>query len=129
MARNIAICCAFLWDYKFFCQPNVGPLACANLLLPASLGVLVVRGTYFQPEPISYIFSFGAMVCGWQILKRRSWWLYPVFGVLAGFSYLSKPSFEPFLVVFAASLGLRLILDRDSRRFLRRREAVWPLSC
>ena len=53
------------------------------------------------------------MVCGWQILQRRSWWWYPVFGVLAGFSYLSKPSFEPFLVVFAASLGLRLILDGD----------------
>ena len=112
---NTAICCAFLGGLGFFANRTIGPLPCANLLLLASLGVLVVRGTYFQPEPISYIFSFGAMVCGWQILKRRSWWWYPVFGVLAGFSYLSKPSFEPFLVVFAASLGLRLILDRRPR--------------
>jgi hypothetical protein len=110
---NTAICCAFLGGLGFFANRTIGPLACANLLLLASLGVLMVRGTYFQPEPTYYIFSFGAMVCAWQILQRRSWWWYPVFGVLAGFSYLSKPSFEPFLVVFAASLGLRLILDRD----------------
>ena len=98
---------------RIFCQPNDRT---TGLHQPASAGKpgrIVVRGTAFQPEPIYYIFSFGAMVCGWQILQRRSWWWYPVFGVQAGFSYLSKPSFEPFLVVFAASLGLRLILDRD----------------
>lgn len=110
---NTAICCAFLGGLGFFANRTIGPLASANLLLLASLGVLVVRGTYFQPEPISYIFSLGAMVCGWHILQKRGWWLYPVFGLLAGFSYLSKPSFEPFLVVFAASLGLRLLLGRD----------------
>ena len=50
---NTAICCAFLGGLGFFANRTIGPLACANLLLLASLGVLVVRGPHWEPEPVS----------------------------------------------------------------------------
>ncbi len=57
------------------------PLALANLLMLCSLGILLVRGTYFQPEPLYYITFFIAAVCSWRILRapKIPIWLYPVF--------------------------------------------------
>ena len=109
---NTAICCAFLGGLGFFANRTIGPLACANLLLLASLGVLVVRARISSPNqsPTFSPWSYGMRL---EHPAKPKLVVVSCLRVLAGFSYLAKPSFEPFLVVFAASLGLRLILDRD----------------
>jgi hypothetical protein len=98
---------------RIFCQPND---RATGLRQPASGGKLGrTRGAGHVFPARANLLHFLLWSYGMRLAnpETRSWWWYPVFGVLAGFSYLSKPSFEPFLVVFAASLGLRLILDRD----------------
>ena len=45
------------------------PLAIANLLLLISLGILLVRAAYFQPEPLYYILFFLAGLLAWKILR------------------------------------------------------------
>jgi hypothetical protein len=84
------------------------------LLLLSSLGVLLVRGTYFQPEPLYYILFFFAVVLAWQILQGGPLWLYTVFGVVCGLAFLSKPSLLPFLIVFCAAFCLRAFLTLRS---------------
>ncbi len=121
---NTWICVVFLVVFGLLITPQIGPLACANVLLLSSLGLLVVRGTYFQPEPLYFIFSFAAMACAWQILQRRGWFWFPLFGVAAGLAYLAKPSFEPFLAAFAGCLLLRVLLDWRAGL----RGAAWPLA-
>ena len=66
---NTLLCVAFLCGLGIAVARWLDPLATANLLLLSSLGILVVRGTYFQPEPLYYILFFLAVVLGWRILR------------------------------------------------------------
>jgi hypothetical protein len=107
---NTSLCVIFLAGLGLVVARWLDPLATANLLLLSSLGVLLVRGTYFQPEPVYYILFFFAVVLAWQILQGGPLWLYPVFGIVCGLAFLSKPSLLPFLIVFCAAFCLRAFL-------------------
>lgn len=117
---NTVLCLGFLTVLGVTVTRWADPLATANLLLLSSLGILVVRGTFFQPEPLYYILSFFAGVMVWRILRGTAVWTYFAFGVVAALAYLSKPSLLPFLLAFAAAFGVRLVLT------LVRREGNWP---
>ena len=107
---NTALCVAFLCALGLAVTRWLDPLATANLLLLCSLGILLVRGTYFQPEPLYYILSFLAGVLVWRVLRGATIWHYLSFGVVCGLAYLSKPSLLPFLLAFAAAYVLRIFL-------------------
>lgn len=107
---NTAVCVVFLGVLGLGVVRWLDPLALANVLLLASLGILLVRGTYFQPEPLYYLFSFLAAALGWRLLRGGGWRMWVVFGVVCGLAYLSKPSLAPFLIVFCAAFVLRTVL-------------------
>jgi hypothetical protein len=111
---NTAICVVFLAALGAAASRWLDPLALANLLLLSSLGILLVRGTYFQPEPLYYIFSFLAIVLGWRLLGGGALWHWAIFGVICGLAYLSKPSLAPLLIVFCAAFALRWVLALKS---------------
>jgi hypothetical protein len=107
---NTALCLLFLTVLGVAASRWLDPLALANLLLLSSLGILLVRGTYFQPEPLYYVWSFLAMVLAWRLLRGGALWLWAVFGVVCGLAYLSKPSLAPFLVICAGAFVFRALL-------------------
>lgn len=109
---NTLLCVAFLCGLGVAVARWLDPLATANLLLLCSLGILLVRGTYFQPEPLYYFLIFLAMILGWKLLRGAPIWLYGVFGIVCGLAYLSKPSLAPFLAVFCLVVFLRAVLTR-----------------
>jgi hypothetical protein len=119
---NTSICVIFLAGLGLVVTRWLDPLATANLLLLSSLGVLLVRGTYFQPEPLYYILFFFAVLLAWRILQGEPLWLYTVFGIVCGLAFLAKPSLLPFLIAFCLALCLRAILT------LRCRDTDWGLS-
>ncbi|HEY5813517.1 MAG TPA: hypothetical protein VIT23_12795, partial [Terrimicrobiaceae bacterium] len=102
---NTIICIAFLCGLGIAVAPWLDALAAANLLLLSSLGILLVRGTYFQPEPTYYILLFLAIILAWKILRGASFWIYMVFGITCGLAYLAKPSLAPFLIVFSGAIA------------------------
>jgi hypothetical protein len=107
---NTMICVLFLSALGAAVARWLDPLALANLLLLSSLGILLVRGTYFQPEPLYYVWSFLAMVLSWRLLRGGALWLWAVFGAVCGLAYLSKPSLAPFLIVFCGAFVIRGLL-------------------
>jgi hypothetical protein len=108
---NAALSIVFLSALGISVARWLDPLAIANLLLLISLGILLVRATYFQPEPLYYILFFLAGLLAWKILRGGApLWLHALFGLLCGLAYLSKPSLAPFLVVFGAAMILRTTL-------------------
>jgi hypothetical protein len=119
---NTLFCIAFLCGLGVVVTRWLEPLATANLLLLSSLGILLVRGTYFQPEPLYYILLFLAAVLAWRILRGAAQWLYAVFGIVCGLAYLSKPSLAPFLAVFCLATALRAVLT------LRSQNSDWSLG-
>jgi len=85
------------------------PLATTNLLLLCSLGILLVRGTYFQPEPLFYVLFFCCTIMAWEILAGATWKIYPLFGITCGFAFLAKPSLLPFLAAFVFAVGVKIL--------------------
>jgi hypothetical protein len=116
---NTFLCAIFLAGFGLVVARWLDPLATANLLLLSSLGVLLVRGTYFQPEPLYYVLFFLAIVLAWRILQGEPLWLYTVFGIVCGLAFLSKPSLLPFVMVFCLAFCLRAFLA------LRRGDTEW----
>lgn len=113
---NVAICAAFLCALGVVVARWLDPLATTNLLLLCGFGILLVRGTYFQPEPIYYVMSFLAAVVGWRLLRGAGFLWWPAFGAVCGIAYLAKPSLAPFLMVFAAAWGVGELLRMWQRR-------------
>lgn len=107
---NTAICLVFLAVLGVLTGRRLDPLAVATLLFLTSLSILMVRGAYFQPEPLYYIFSFAAALLAWHMLKGAGPWTYLGFGFVGGVAYLSKPSMLPFLLAFFAAFALRIVL-------------------
>ena len=119
---NTCLCVAFLWGLGIVSARWLDPLATLNLLLLCSLGILLVRGTYFQPEPLYYILSFLAALLAWRLLAGAGPGLYALFGVACGLAWLAKPSLTPLLLVFGAAFALRLALGFVSPR------AMWTAA-
>ena len=115
---NTAFCMVFLAALGAGVARWLDPLATANLLLLASLGILLVRGTYFQPEPFYYVFFFLAGLLAVRVLRQAKAWHFAALGVAGGLAFLAKPSFEPFLLAFGATFafraGLPLFCDRKN---------------
>jgi hypothetical protein len=110
---NTFVACGFLILLACVGARSLGGLATLNVLLLSSLGILLVRGVYFQPEPLYYFFSFAAALCAWNILRGGAFWWFPAFGLIAGFAMLAKPSFEPMLAAFVLAAGLHAALSRN----------------
>ncbi|MEX1119820.1 MAG: hypothetical protein WEB60_13620 [Terrimicrobiaceae bacterium] len=105
---NTILVVGFLCVFGLTVHRWLGPLATTNLLLLSSLGILLVRGTYFQPEPLFYLLFFACLVMAWEILAGATWKIYPLFGITCGLAYLAKPSLLPFLVAFAFAVGVKI---------------------
>jgi hypothetical protein len=115
---NTTFCMVFLAVLGVGVARWLDPLATANLLLLTSLGVLLVRGVYFQPEPLYYVFFLLASLLAVCVLRKAKAWHFAALGVACGLAFLAKPSFEPFLLAFGATFafraGLSLFCDRKN---------------
>jgi hypothetical protein len=128
---NTTLCIIFLAGLAVAVVRWLDPLATANLLLLSSLGILLVRGTYFQPEPLYYVLFFLATVLAWKILHGAPLRLYLVFGIVCGLAFLAKPSLLPFLLVFCLAFALRAALAlaaRDTEWSIRRNLAGMAIA-
>lgn len=96
---------------------RLDPLALANTLLLSSLGILLVRGTYFQPEPVFYLLFTVCCWLGWLVLGRPRAWLLVVLGAACAVAFLAKPSLTPFLGAFMVGGGVRGVLLAVQRKW------------
>lgn len=114
---NTALVCVFLCLAGAAAARWLDPLATLNFLLLCSLGIFVVRGTYFQPEPSYYLLLFLSGFLAWRILRGGGAAACLGFGAACGFAFLAKPSLVPFLLCFAAGFAVRvgLALRRGER--------------
>ncbi len=118
---NTAVACAVIVVVGAMAAGTMGGLVCATATALSSLGILLARGVFFQPEPLYYGFSFLAAYACWRILSGGGRWWYGMLGVAAGWAYLSKPSFEPLAAAFVLAWLVRAGLCGGWRL----REALW----
>lgn len=104
----------------FFAR-RLGPLAAFNATALAALAVLLPISTFFGAEAVFYVLFLFVCACAMRLLNENPVWLYALLGLLAGLSWLAKPSATPFLGLFAVFTLVRLVLTRFS-------SLPWPLA-
>jgi len=87
------------------------PVAAWNVAAVGGLGGLLPIAMFFGAEPLFYGLYFGVWVVGVRLLIRNPVWLYLLFAVLVGFTYLAKPSTTPFVLLLAGMSILRLLCN------------------
>lgn len=100
---------------------RMGPLAAFNTTALAGLAVLLPVSTFFGAEALFYVLFLFVCVCAMRLLNANPPWLFALLGLLAGLTWLAKPSATIFLGLFACFCGLRLLLTRWVR-------LPWPLA-
>ncbi len=87
-----------------------GVLPAASVLGLSAFGAFLPRAVYFQPETFFYLLFTGSCVSGFALLRNNPLWLYGVFGLLSGLTWLAKPSNAPLLLVWLCASTFRWIL-------------------
>jgi hypothetical protein len=97
---NLGLTCGFLLLAGLALARVFSLPATVNTVLLMSLGALLPRSVWFQPEPLYYVFFLLTWVACVFALLRNSLWIYALIGLLSGLAYLAKSSVHPLLIVF-----------------------------
>ncbi len=72
----------------------------AAIVLMGGFGVILERSAYFSPDAIYYLLVVLSWLCALSLIRKNVLWLYGVFGILVGLSYLTKPLIWPVVAGF-----------------------------
>src|SRR5690606_11700437 len=86
------------------------------------------RSAYFSPDAIYYLLIVLTWLCALSLIRQNVLWLYGVFGVLLGLSYLAKPLVWPLVVGFVTVSILRSLWVTFSSRKNRGSGGLWSPS-
>ncbi len=72
----------------------------AAIVLMGGFGVILERSAYFSPDALYYLLVVLTWLCALSLIRKNVLWLYGVFGILMGLSYLTKPLIWPIVAGF-----------------------------
>ena len=78
-----------------------------NQLLIVAFTVFIFKAGYFQVELLFYFLNFCLFLMMWRLLKRMSWKLAVLTGIVAGLAHLTKASILPGFVIFIGMAGVK----------------------
>ena len=100
----------------------------AAIILMGGFGIILERSTYFSPDAIYYLLVVLTWLCALSLIRQNALWLYGVFGVLLGLSYLAKPLIWPLVVGFIVVSVARSIWVVLSSRKDKGADGIWSPS-
>jgi len=106
---NVGLTAGFIVLVGIACARTFHLLAACNVVLLCSLGALLPRAVYYQPESLYFVFFFLTWVACLFALLNNSLWIYGLVGLFSGIAYLAKGSVHPLLLVFIGVSSLRWI--------------------
>jgi hypothetical protein len=99
---NLVLSLFLLAGLAFIFSRYLSLFATINLLLIIAFTVFIFKAGYFQTELLFYFLSFCLFLLMCRLLKRVTWWLAILTGIVAGLAHLTKASILPGLVIFLA---------------------------
>lgn len=89
----------------------------AAVVLMGGFGVILERSGFFTSDALYFLLVVLTWLCALSLIRQNVLWLYGVFGVLVGLSYLAAPFVWPVVAGFVAvSLVRSLWIAFSSRR-------------
>ena len=100
----------------------------AAIMLMGGFGIILERSAYFSPDALYYLLIVLTWLCALSLIRQNLLWLYGVFGVLLGLSYLAKPLVWPLVAGFVTVSILRSLWITFSSRKDRGTDGLWSPS-
>jgi hypothetical protein len=97
-------------------------------VLMGGFGVILERSAYFSPDAIYYLLIVLTWLCALSLIRQNHLWLYGVFGILLGLSYLAKPLVWPIVLGFVLVSIIRSLWIAFRTRKDRQDAGVWSPS-
>lgn len=97
-------------------------------VLMGGFGVILERSAYFSPDAIYYLLIVLTWLCALSLIRQNHLWLYGVFGILLGLSYLAKPLVWPIVLGFVLVSIIRSLWIAFRSRKDRQDAGVWSPS-
>lgn len=97
----------------------------AAILLMGGFGIILERSAYFSPDALYYLLLVLTWLCALSLIRQNSLWLYGVFGLLLGLSYLAKPLVWPIVLGFVVVSILRSLWSAVASRKNRGSDGLW----
>ena len=98
------------------------------VVLMGGFGVILERSAYFSPDAIYYLLVVLTWLCALSLIRQNHLWLYGVFGVLLGLSYLAKPLVWPIVLGFVLVSLIRSLWIAFHTRKDRQDAGTWSPS-
>ena len=100
----------------------------AAIILMGGFGIILERSAYFSPDALYYLLVVLTWLCALSLIRQNVLWLYGVFGVLLGLSYLAKPLIWPLVFGFVVVSVARSIWVALSSRKDKGNDGIWSPS-
>ncbi len=100
----------------------------AAVILMGGFGIILERSGYFSSDALYFLLVVLTWLCALSLIRQNLLWLYGVFGVLLGLSYLAKPLVWPIVVGFVIVSILRSLWSGMRSRRDREEPGLWSSS-
>ncbi len=100
----------------------------AAIVLMGGFGVILERSGYFSSDALYFLLVVLTWLCALSLIRQNLLWLYGVFGVLLGLSYLAKPLVWPIVAGFVAVSLVRSLWSGMRSRRGKEDPGLWSAS-
>ena len=83
----------------------------AAILLLGGFGVILERSAFFSPDALYYLLMTLTWLFGLSLIRQNRLWLYAVFGIFLGLTFLSRPPIWPLATAFLVVSIVRSIFE------------------
>ncbi|MDF1826481.1 MAG: hypothetical protein P1U68_17685 [Verrucomicrobiales bacterium] len=100
----------------------------AAIILMGGFGVILERSAFFSPDALYYLLVVLTWLCGLSLIRQNRLWLYAVFGVFLGLTFLTRPPIWPLVTSFVIVSFLRTIFEAVGPEAGKTDETSWVNS-
>lgn len=100
---NLTLSCGLMVLFGVAAAKAFSFTGSAAIILMGGFGVILERSAFFSPDAVYYLLVVLTWLCGLSLIRQNRLWLYAVFGICLGLTFLARPPvwplFSSFLIV------------------------------
>lgn len=100
----------------------------AAIILMGGFGVILERSAFFSPDALFYLLVVLTWLCGLSLIRQNKLWIYAVFGVFLGLTYLVRPPIWPLVTAFMLVSFFRSLFEAWRTRRPSETDSGWVNS-
>lgn len=125
---NMLMSCALMVLLGVAAAKAFSFIGSAAIILMGGFGVILERSAFFSPDAIYYLLVVLTWLCGLSLIRQNRLWLYAVFGIFLGLTFLARPPIWPLVTSFLMVSFIRTIFEAMRPTEVRANESGWVNS-